>query len=249
MVKEDWRGVLVARKDSTCRVEADIYAREDHTSYIEGYGRIFKGLGIDNVVTVEEDEGSLDREEAKKVGEVVRLSAKKPLVIGFGHHLIADITDDSIDHVYFDTHTDDYDEKEFSCGSFINFMRGRHYCIGAREQDFCKRDGKKTILLRFDEPEKIVKQPFRNKIFLSYDTDVFHYSVTTAHCWIEAIDRRERLMRFSYEGKMFPEQIKDLSAEIVEGRDLVGIAVVQYSPCDKDYKTADIFVDLLKPLL
>jgi arginase family enzyme len=227
MVKEDWRGYLVARENARKQV-------------LEGYGKIFQGLGIDDVVRICEENISPE-ENARKVAEFVRTSNKKPLVIGLGHHLIAYVTNDLIDHVYFDAHIDDYRNAGFHCGSFINFMQGRHFCIGANKFDFQHHKEGNAILLNFEELETIARFSFRRRIFLSYDTDVFHPSVTTALSEVACAG--------GFAGRMFPQQVKDLSVRIVEGRDLVGLAVVEYSPYDEDYKTADIFVDLLKPLL
>lgn len=223
MAIEDWRGVLVTR---------------DIPSQIEGYRRIFEGLNITDVQTVYEDEKSY-QESYRKVKRTINLSDKKPLVIGFGHYLITEITDDSMDHVYFDAHADDYDKNLFHHGSFINYMKGRHFCIGARKSDY-KREEPNSTLLRFDKPEEISQYPFRNKIFFSYDTDVFHPNVTVSHSpWDFP----------QFEGKMFPHQVKDLSARISNGREIYGIAIVEYSPNSGGDKTSDMFVDILKPLL
>ena len=93
--------------------------------------------------------------------------------------------------------------------------------------------GNKTKWLRYNEAEKIVDLPLGNKVLLSYDIDVFDPSITTAHNW-------------GFSGRMFPEQVKDLSAKILEGRYLVGINVASYDPSkevNENYKTVDIIVD------
>jgi len=111
MAVEDWIGYLVAR--------------EGKKEYIEGYGRILHGLGIENIVRI--NRGGEERDNAKRIGEVVHSCTKRPLVICLEHDLITDIADDSSDHVYFDAHSDDYDLQIFHSGSFINFMSGRHF--------------------------------------------------------------------------------------------------------------------------
>lgn len=122
-------------------------------------------------------------------------------------------------------------------------MKGKHYCIGARTSDFCIK-GKNVTLLKFDEPEGIVKQFFRNNIFLSYDIDVFHPKVTQAHQW-------SGVFYGGFDGRMFPEQVKDLSLRVIAKRNLTGINVAEYIPFyeREDYKTAKIIVDLLKPMI
>ncbi len=221
MAREDWNGILVPSEDCT-----------------DAYRRIFQELGITGITEVQ---GSGWPEvDAKKVGEVAKSSDKKSLVIGLGHHLMAYVGDDSIDYVYFDAHSDDNingGNNPFSCATFINHMRGRHYVAGVGEGVY--PNGSKARWFRHKEAEKIVEQPFRDKIFLSYDIDVFDPSVTTAHGWGNS-------------GRMLPEQVKDLSTRIVEGRNLVGMNVASYKPhreAGENYKTVDVIVDLLRQRL
>ena len=204
----------------------------------EVYRRIFQELGIDDVVEVKTGGGPLV--EAQRVGEVAKSSSKKPLVIGLGHHLMAYVGDNSVDYVYFDAHSDDNingGNNPFSCATFINHMQGRHYVSGVGEGVYPK--GSRARWFRHSEAEKIVEIPFRDNIFLTYDVDVFDPSVTTAHgwglCW-----------------RMFPQQVKDLSGRIIDGRNLIGMNVASYKPyreAEQNYKTVDVIVDLLRPRL
>lgn len=228
MTPEDWKGYLVA-PCLTLPIQ-----------YEQGYGRIFKGLGIKDIVRICEVHDSHEA-NANQIAMIVQSSPKKFLLVGLGHQIITYLTDDTTDHVYFDSHTDDYGLGLLHSGNFINFMKGRHFCIGARKNDYNNREGKKSTLLKFEEPEKITRFSFRKRMFLSYDTDVFHPSVTTAIS--------ETAGAGGFEGRMFPKQVIDLSKRIIAGRDLVGVAVVEYSPYEKDYKTADILTDLLKSIL
>lgn len=232
MVKENWKGISIPPK-----------CRDGKTNGADIYRRIFEELGITDITEFDRYEHEYDlKEESELIGKIANSDSKKPIIIGSSHHLTAFAIDDSVDFVYFDAHSDDYSTEIFHCGSFINFMCGKHYCIGARDSDFNNKDKRKVTLLKFDESEKIIGQPFRERIFLSYDIDVFHCDITMAHAWGD----------FGYEGRMFPEQVKDLSTKIVEGRDLIGINVAEYLPFyerSKDYKTAKLIVDLLKPLL
>lgn len=161
------------------------------------------------------------------------------MVIGLGHHLIAGLGKDSIDYVYFDAHSDDNingDNTSFSCANFINFMAGKHYVVGVGRGVY--PNGNKTRWFRCNEAEKISKQPLRDRIFLSYDIDVFDPSITTAHAWGS--------------GEMLPKQVKDLSAKITEGRNLVGMNVASYNPskeANQNYKTIGIILDILQPRL
>ena len=209
--------------------------REDCT---EGYRRIFQELGIDDVVEVKTDGRPVL--EAHRVEEVTKTSSKKPLVIGLGHHLMAYVGDDSVDYVYFDAHSDDKivnGGATFCSGTFIVHMKGNHYVVGIGEGIY--PTGGRTTKLKYHEAKNILGIPLRNNIFLSYDIDVFDPSITTAHGWGSG-------------GRMFPEQVKDLSARIVEGRELIGMNVASYEPykeADQNYKTVDIIVDLLRPRL
>ncbi len=217
MAKEDWKGILVPDEDCT-----------------EIYRKIFQELGINDVIEVE---GSgWPQVGAKRVGEVAKSSSKKILLIGLGHHLMAYLGDDSVDYVYFDAHSDDNvnDGNPFSCATFINHMQGRHYVAGIGEGVY--PNGHKARWFRHNEADKIVEVPFRDKIFLTYDVDVLDPSVTTAHGWGSG-------------GRMFPQQVKDLSDRIVNGRNLIGMNVASYEPyreADRNYKTVDVIVDLLR---
>lgn len=222
MAKEDWKGILVPSENCA-----------------EIYRMIFQSLGIKNITEVK---GSgWPQVDAKKVGEVAKLSTKKPLVIGLGHHLMAYVGDDSVDYVYFDAHSDDNikhgGNDPFSCLTFINYMQGRHYVTGIGEG--VSPNGSKAKWFRHQEAETIGEVPFRDNIFLSYDVDVFDPSVTTAHGWGRS-------------GRMFPQQVKDLSDRIAVGKKLVGMNVASYNPhteADQNYKTVDMIVDLLRPRL
>lgn len=221
MVKQDWKGILIQSENRT-----------------EIYRGIFQKLNINDVAEIKSSGWS--QVDAKKVGEVVRLSSKKPLVIGRDHHLMACVGNCSVDYVYFDAHSDDNRgewNNLFTCATFINYMEGQHYVAGVGEGIF--PNGEKTVWFRHNEADKIVEVPFRDNIFLSYDIDVFHPSVTTAHEWGES-------------GRMFPQQVKDLSNRIVGGRNLVGMNVASYNPCKEahqNYKTVDVIIDLLRPLI
>lgn len=221
MASKNWQGILVPSEDCT-----------------EAYKRIFQELGIEDVVEVKTGGGPLV--EAQRVGELVKLISKKPLVVGLGHHLMAYVGGDSVDYVYFDAHSDDNlngENDPFNCANFINHMQGRHYVAGVGEGVY--PTGNKTRWFRHNESEKIAEQPFRDKIFLTYDVDVFDPSVTTAHGW-------------GPYGRMFPEQVKNLSSRIVEGRNLVGMNVASFKPykeANQNYKTVDVIVDLLRPRL
>lgn len=255
MASDDWKGILVPSEDCT-----DIYRR------------IFQELGIDDVVEVKTGDGPLL--EAQRVGDFAKSSSKRPLVIGLGHHLMAFVGDNSVDYIYFDAHSDDspdsrkseilVSEREiwnktdvsgkyvksrkletrvvelpYSLGpeTFICFMGGKHYVVGIGEGVYPKR--RKTSWFRHDELEEVLNQNFRKNVFLSYDIDVLDPTVTTAHLWGNA-------------GRMFPEQIKDLSSRIVMGRNLVGMNVASYYPrreTDQNYKTINVIVDLLRPRL
>jgi len=48
---------------------------------------------------------------------------------------------------------------------------------------------------------------------------------------------------------MFPEQARNLSANIAEGRNLIGMNVASYIPCKEanNYKTIEVIVALLQP--
>jgi len=167
MTKQDWKGILVPSKDCT-----------------EVYKRIFQELGIDDVVEVKTGGGPLV--EAQRVGEVAKSSSKKPLVIGLGHHLMAYVRDDSVDYIYFDAHSDDYKitvGNAFSNASFINYMEGRHYVVGIGEWVDPANESRtlKTRWFKHNEAKKITEQKFRDRIFLSYDIDVFDPSITKAH--------------------------------------------------------------------
>lgn len=226
MVTEDWKGYIVTKG---FRSELQSFG---------GYNRIFQGLGIKDVEVVILEEGS--QECARKLGDLVRSSSKKPIVTCFGHDLIAYLSDDSDDVVNFDAHSDDYGEENLNHGSFVRFMRGRHICIGARESDYFDLEKRKPILLRYETPELIAKFPFRNQIFLSIDTDVFDPKVTTAHSIGDMTP---------YEGRMFPNQVSDLLRTIAANRTLTGIAIAEYYPFYEGDKTDEIFVNLLKPIL
>tara|TARA_Y100000034_G_scaffold45936_1_gene56491 strand:- start:20729 stop:21214 length:486 start_codon:yes stop_codon:yes gene_type:complete len=160
----------------------------------------------------------------------------------YPHSFITFITDDSMDHIYFDAHRDDSCYEIFHQGSFINFMEGRHFCIGTQESELNSTRKGNAHLLRYNKPREILKFPFRDKIFLSYCTDVFHPNVG-------ASPSEGGLDLGGFPGRMFPKEIKDLSLKVTAGKELVGIAVAEYSPCDENYKTADIFVEILKSLI
>jgi arginase family enzyme len=231
MPLEDWKGILIPTRKCA-----------------EAYRRIFIELGIADVVELERQPMLIDeQEEARKVGDITKSTSKKVLIIGLDHHLMTYTPrpeDNSIDYIYFDAHSDDWENNIFGCGSFINYMKGRHYVVGIADDPYpeikrSKRDwGNKTTWFRHSEANKIIEIPFRDKIFLSYDIDVFDSSVTTAHDFGG--------------GRMLPEQVKDLSNKIVKSRHLVGINIAEYRPskeAEQNYKTVDVIVDLLLPLL
>jgi arginase family enzyme len=225
MATEDWKGILVPAEDCT-----------------KVYEEIFAKLGILDVIKVKTNKRL--KLIAQEVGKIANSSYKKPLIIGLNHALMAYVDKDSTDFIYFDAHSDDGslagENPDFGCGTFIHFMDGRHYIVGVPLHCYPERMRKKAILIDRDEPQKILEQSFRDNLFLSYDIDVFHDSVTRASEWCDGL------------GRMFPEQVKDLSAKILQGRNLVGINVAEYLPFyerDNNYKTADLIVDLVKPLI
>ena len=221
MAAKEWQGLLVSNKGSN-----------------KAYKDILQKLGIDDIVEIELPLGPSIG--ARIVGNAVGLTNKKPLIIGLGHHLMAYVGDSSVDYVYFDAHSDDNvneDNSRFDCSTFIHYMDGRHYVVGIGEGIHPRKDITKWF--KHDEAEKIIEQTFRNNIFLSYDIDVFDSTVTKAHSWGDS-------------GRMFPDQVKDLSLRIVGERNLIGLNVASYNPSlesNQDYKTVDIIVDLLKPLI
>ncbi|MBR9704353.1 hypothetical protein GOV12_03000 [Candidatus Pacearchaeota archaeon] len=226
MAIEDWKGYIVAN------------GFNPELQNFGGYHRIFQGLGITDLEIVRFNDSN--QECAKKLGELVRKSSKKPFVTCFGHDLITYLTDDTVDHVYFDAHSDDYSSDDFNHGSFINFMQGRHICIGAREIDYPNRPDRNTTLLRCEDTDTIRSFPFRDRIFLSIDTDVFHPSVTTAHTIGEMTP---------YEGRLFPYQVRELLKIVTQKSETSGIALTEYFPFYENDLTDEIFISLLRDFI
>ncbi len=248
MAKKDWKAILVP----SCKFKKAYNG-------IEKYREIAERLGIKDIVEFEETGDA--QTDAIAIGEIANSSNKKPLIIGLEHYLIAYIgkEPESTDKIIFDAHADDEFAPKvnelpnfFYDGSFVNFMKGDCYFMGIRDSEFqyksnAEKEGRplgKSILLRYYESERIAKLLFKNKIFLSLDTDVFSPDVTTAHRWSEP--------PFGYEGRMSFEQVRDLSSKIVQGRELVGMNIAEYAPFydkDSNYRTINLIVDLLKPMI
>jgi len=241
---EDWKGILIP---------CTIYNRSIgyFKDGVDVYRKIFKKLGITRVVEWEfknKEEEDLEK-LARAVGTISNSDNKKSLIIGMDHSLTAFTgkNPESIDYIFFDAHSDDGWKDVFSCGSFVNFMKGDCYFIGVDEVRFKWKaeriDTGKSILLR---PREIAKKQFKKRIFLSLDMDVFPIDITPAN--------RANAYQWGC-GEMSPQQVKDISLNIIEGKELIGINVAEYVPCwdhkdtEKPHQTADLIVDLLTPLL
>lgn len=258
MAANDWMGVSVPSKNYVDGVYKKFLTekgiKDDHIIRSDVYKSIFEKLGVKNVTEVRPAKRPYS--EATRVKKAVRKAfvnaAKygskkpKPLIIGFDHSAMAyAFFDPDISYLYFDEHTDTLKSEDFHCASFINFMGGKHYIIGS--SDIPKDDGKAGDELivfggnRRDlkKAKKVLQEKLGNKVFLSIELDVLRPRFTTAH-------------EFDKDGKMSPRQIKRLSENLLKERELIGLNLSAYDPCiehPRRYKTVDIIIDLIKPML
>lgn len=235
MALEDWQGILIPHGDCT-----------------EVYRRIFRELGIKHPIEIEQNgclvnsktkdydwelEPSEElRKQATEVGKVAKSSEKKPLVIGLGHHLIADLGNPRINNLIWDAHVDGSNQP-FNSGSFLCYMDGHHFIIG--DTSFPDIRGRNVTQIMYYQAESILEKPIGDEIFVSYCIDVLGPNYTTAHKW----DKN---------GKMSPSQISKLTTEILRTRMINGMNVATYRPnLEKDtgYQTVNIIVNLLGPNL
>tara|TARA_Y100000310_G_scaffold309148_1_gene352995 strand:+ start:8180 stop:8920 length:741 start_codon:yes stop_codon:yes gene_type:complete len=208
----------------------------------EVYEDIVKSVGLSGTkfIDIVNNDLSYDRLMlAKRVGEVV--GEQKSVVIGEPHCLMTFCyNDEKTTSVLYDGHNDSYPFKDegfpyFGNGSFLLERKGPTIIAGTIVFSDIKniktyRPRRARYARRIaDRLEKMGAKD----IFLSFEVDVLHKKVTTAHGWNP--------------GHMSFEDVLDSSIEAIEGRNLRGINIAGYRPSREEspYHTAELLKEYL----